>query len=335
MGPTAAYAQVATTIAQLKAITAANRSPNFCLLLPEIGSWVYYSPASTATADDVSVFMPSDSVGRWIVTNQLPSHTSLAIRGLGATPAIRLSSIEGRGVITPGTQGLTIGGSANTLGFYGVNPVANATINSPGQNTTDMHRCLSEIRTRLQSVGLITGGTIGAATFEKIYNVSNPTDDLIGLLGTVNSVFTNPHPSKTTNSASSIGLGTVVMFTDRTDNDFYPSDIANSWVQIDIATNDTSRRVTLTGLGLKSRNNAAVHLPINLTIEGSNDGAVFTTIFTWASIGFTAASQWRAATFSNSTGYRYIRVRQPGVNSTGGNFLTLSELALYGSLNVL
>jgi len=72
MVPTAGYAQVATTIAQLKAITAANRSPNFCLLLPQIGSWVYYSPTSTATADNVHVFMPADNVGRWLTTNQLP-----------------------------------------------------------------------------------------------------------------------------------------------------------------------------------------------------------------------------------------------------------------------
>ena len=70
--PSVGYAQVASTIVQLKAITAANRTGNFCLFLPAIGSWVYYDSTSTATANDTHVFLPNDGVGRWLVTNQLP-----------------------------------------------------------------------------------------------------------------------------------------------------------------------------------------------------------------------------------------------------------------------
>ncbi len=331
--PVAGYAQVATTIAQLKSIPPENRSPNFCILVPEIGSWVYYSPTSTAPADDVAVFMPTDAIGRWIVTNQLPSVASLAVRGTGGN-AINLSSDQGRGLITPGTQGLTIGGSASKLGFYGVTPAASATIASPGSNTTDMLRCLTEIHSRILAVGLITGGAIAANSFEKTYNPANPTDDLIGLLGTVNSVFTNPHPTKITNTASSIAFGTSAVITDRTDNDFYTNTVANSWVQIDIGANNPSRRVSLTGFGIKSRPPNGHH-PLSVVIEGSNDGTTFATIHTWSSIGITAVLQWRGVVFAGSIPYRYIRIRQPGLDSSNGNYLALTEIALYGSLNVL
>lgn len=65
----AGYSQVATTIAQLKAITAANRSPNFALLLPATGSWYYYHSTSSESPDDLTVIQPDDGVGRWIAVS--------------------------------------------------------------------------------------------------------------------------------------------------------------------------------------------------------------------------------------------------------------------------
>lgn len=65
--PSPGYAQVATTIAQLKAITAANRVSNFTLLLS--GTWYSYSSTSTATPDDLTIIQPDDGVGRWVATS--------------------------------------------------------------------------------------------------------------------------------------------------------------------------------------------------------------------------------------------------------------------------
>lgn len=76
--PSVGYAQVATNVVQLKAITAVNRTSNYCLFIPDIGSWVYYDSSSTATADDTHIFLPNDGVGRWLVTNRLPYFAAAA-----------------------------------------------------------------------------------------------------------------------------------------------------------------------------------------------------------------------------------------------------------------
>lgn len=67
--PSAGYSQVATTIAQLKAITPANRVQNFSLFLPVTGSWYYYDETSTETPDDLTIVQPDDGVGRWRATS--------------------------------------------------------------------------------------------------------------------------------------------------------------------------------------------------------------------------------------------------------------------------
>jgi hypothetical protein len=63
------YSLAATTIAQLKAITPANRVNNFTLLLPATGSWYYYNATSSDTPDDLTVIQPDDGVGRWIAVS--------------------------------------------------------------------------------------------------------------------------------------------------------------------------------------------------------------------------------------------------------------------------
>jgi len=179
-----------------------------------------------------------------------------------------------------------------------------------------------------------SGGNFTGTLAIRLLNTADYANDLITLLGTNNSVFTNPHPIKTTNSASSVGSGTVQMFTDRVDNELQSNNVENSWIQVDIANNDTSRRVILTGLGLKSRSSTASS-PVGVVIEGSNNASTFTLIHTWSSIGFTAGNQWRGVAFNNNISYRYVRIRQPGASTSSNNFFTLNEVALYGVLNIL
>lgn len=83
--PSAGYSLVAGTIVQLKAITAANRSPNFALLLPATGSWYYYDPASNQTPDDLTSIQPDDGLGRWLAANLQPV---LAVANSAANSAI-------------------------------------------------------------------------------------------------------------------------------------------------------------------------------------------------------------------------------------------------------
>lgn len=280
----APYALIAPTVAALKALTAAQRVANYCLFIPTLGSWVYYSSTSTATANDTTIIQPTDGLGRWIVSNQ------------SAAPS---------------------GGGGGITRQPGLEPAA-ATL-------TDLQRAVNQVLSTLTAAGVTA-----AIIHTRNYDAANPTNDLINLLGTNNGTvaFANPHPAKITNSASGIMSGTVVMLTDRANDDFYTSEIANSWVMIDFG---GTRTISLNGLGLKSRSSSATHLPANLIIEGGNDGTSFTLIYNWTSIGFTAINQDRfSPTFATSPTFRYIRIRQSGLNSSGANFFTIGELYLYG-----
>lgn len=282
----APYALIAPTVAALKALPPGLRAPNYCLFIPALGSWVYYSSTSTAADNNTTIFQPNDGAGRWIVTNQ------------PAAPS------GGSGI----TRQPGIATAAATL--------------------TDLQRAVNQILSTLT-----TAGVTEVSGFTRNYDAANPTNDLINLLGTNNNTvaYTNPHSAKITNSASSIGTGTVAQLTDRTDSDFYTNNIANSWVQIDLT---SSRTVKLNGIGIKNRD-GNVSSPSSLTIEGSNDGTTFTSIFAWSGIGYTAPYQWRYTTFTESPSYRYTRIRQPGLNASSSNFLGVSEINLYGSLSAL
>lgn len=181
-----------------------------------------------------------------------------------------------------------------------------------------------------------TSGTIALnlTSLTVPYNVNNAGLDLLWCLGMGDAGYITPTTTKIILLASSVGIGDAAMLVDRSDNDFYTDNVTNSWVRIDIANGNTTRRITLTGLGYRSRANASVSLPITLIIEGSNDGTTFNNIFNWNNIGFTSGYQWKyTPSLSNNISYRYLRIRQPGVDSSGSNFLTGNEIRLYGTID--
>lgn len=288
---TAPYAEIAPTVADLKALTPELRCPNHCLFVPSLGSWVYYSATSTTAANDTTIFEPNDGLGRWIVTNQptAPSGGSSGGSGITQQP--------------------------------GIDPAVATLI--------DLQRVTNQILSTLTAAGITT-----AVGFTRNYDAANPTRDLIHLLGTNgdSTTFANPHPAKITNSASSVPNGTVAMLTDRAFSSFNTNDSANSWAQIYFG---AERTVKLSGIGLQHYSAINTHSIVNAIIEGSNDGATFTQIFQWNNIGFTAPNQEKFVTFAESPSYRYIRIRQPGINTAGTNHLCLGEVYLYGTLSVL
>lgn len=288
MSITAGYSEIATTVAQLKAVPAANRCPNLCLFVPSIEGWVYYNPTSTATANDTTIFAPNDGIGRWIFTNQ-PTAPS--------------------------------GGSSGITQQPGLEP-AQATL-------SDLQRAVNQILSTLTAAGITQ-----PSGFTRNYDLGNPTNDLINLLGTNNgsAAFTNPHPAKITNTAISALAGAVSDFTNRANSDFNTDLNSNAWVQVDFG---SSRTVRLTGVGLKSRSLNTSHMPLRIIIEGSNDNITFTQIFDWTNIGFTATNQDKFTPFTQSPSYRYIRLRQPVANSSGANYLTVGEIYFYGNINAL
>ncbi len=203
-------------------------------------------------------------------------------------------------------------------------------------NTTAINNLGAKITSLENIINSLISASNGSTPigFTKNYNSANPSDDLINLLGTNNGTvaYVNPHPSKITNSASSVEVGNVSFFTDRINNDFYTANTTNSWVMVDFG---SARTVRLNGLGWKSRSAFNGNHPANLIIEGSNNNSSFELIANWQNIGFTNVTQDRYTAFAISPAYRYIRVRQSGLNSSSSNFLSTGEIYFYGTISAL
>lgn len=287
---TAPYAEIAPTVAALKALTPEERCPNHCLFVPPLGSWVYYSPTTTTAANNTTIFEPNDGLGRWILAQPAPS-------------------------------GGSSGGSVTQQ--PGIDPAA-ATL-------TDLQRAVNQILSTLTAAGIT-----GAITYSRNYDSANPTNDLTNLLGTNGGTvaYANPHPSKILASASSTQQGATANLFNRIADYWHSNNTAGQWLSIDIAVDNASRKINLSGIGLQNMPQAGNTL-VNAAIEGSNDGTSWTLIHQWNAVGFTAASQWKYTTFSPSAAYRYIRIRSTSADSSGQNFFGLSEINLYGALSSL
>lgn len=65
------YADIASTISQLKALNTAELEDKLTIFVKELNSWVTYDSSSNLASDDITVISPSSGVGRWKVTNIL------------------------------------------------------------------------------------------------------------------------------------------------------------------------------------------------------------------------------------------------------------------------
>lgn len=63
------YADIASTIDQLKSLNTAILEDKVTIFVKELSSWVTYDSSSNLASDNTTVFSPSSGVGRWKVTN--------------------------------------------------------------------------------------------------------------------------------------------------------------------------------------------------------------------------------------------------------------------------
>jgi hypothetical protein len=153
--------------------------------------------------------------------------------------------------------------------------------------------------------------------------------------------FTNPATTGAVNPiASTTSTGTPPLLTDRQASLWNTADAGNSWVAWDFANNT----ISLSKYTLRNRSGAG-HFPRNWVLEGTNSISAFSVAglnaATWTSIdtrvsdsSLLAPSDYYTITINGSTAsYRYIRLRQTGLNSNSANFLCLGEIEFYGVLS--
>lgn len=170
---------------------------------------------------------------------------------------------------------------------------------------------------------ILVSNTLGTATL----NLSNADRDLIYLIGASSTGYTNPTGIAITVTASANPNGDQTTYPfDRSYTDFIFGGSVNAWLQVDFG---SSRSVTPNAIGWKARSDLSYN-PVTLLIQGSNNGTSWTTLNTWITGGFTA-NQWKYQSFSNSTGYRYMRFQLSGTDNLGSYYLGGQEARIYGS----
>ena len=101
----------------------------------------------------------------------------------------------------------------------------------------------------------------------------------------------------------------------------------NSWVQFDLK----SSLLKINYYSLKARTNYP-QLNVNWKLQGSNDTLIWIDLDSQSNNEL-SNGQWFSKSITNQNNiYRYFRVLQTGLNSSGDNILTLGQLELYGTL---
>lgn len=105
------------------------------------------------------------------------------------------------------------------------------------------------------------------------------------------------------------------------------TNVAGQWVMMDLL----DHTFAPTRLSLRHYADASSSI-INFVIEGSPDNSAWTNLLTVTAATAAASFAWRNWAISGASAYRYLRVRQTGLNAGGTNWLELSEWEWYGTL---
>ena len=140
--------------------------------------------------------------------------------------------------------------------------------------------------------------------------------------------------------ASTTGLGSASDISDRVGSNFYTDNLPDQWLTWDLGSGNA---IAVDKYTLRNRNFDTNHLPRNWVLEGTNSVGTFDVAginaATWTAIDtrvndgtLVATDQYYTLTINGSIDpYRYIRLRQSGVNSLGASFFTLGEAEFYGT----
>lgn len=155
--------------------------------------------------------------------------------------------------------------------------------------------------------------------------------------------WTNPHTAGyVTIVNTTLAGGATADFVDRTANlGTFLANTANDFVGVDLG---SGRTLTPTKYSIRNRADDATNLPRNWKLQGTNAVSADTSSgfasATWTDLDtqtsnatITAASGWASCTVTGAGAYRYLRVIQTGLNSSGANYFTIAEVEFYGTLS--
>jgi hypothetical protein len=144
-----------------------------------------------------------------------------------------------------------------------------------------------------------------------------------------NGTWTNPKTAgRIAITSSSLLSGTLDAIADRASSDTYTTNSANSWYVFDLGSNQS---LALKGWAYRSRSLVTSSTPTAMMLEGSNDNSTWTLIDT-RSLSVASPDQWFYFGQNPGASYRYFRLTQTALTSSGDNYFTIGEFELYGTL---
>lgn len=154
--------------------------------------------------------------------------------------------------------------------------------------------------------------------------------------------WTNPHTAGrlTVVTSPPDGGANPALVVDRANNDFNTTNVALSFIGVDVGFGRTLR---VNAYSIRNRASFSTDSIRNWKLQGANmvagnteaqwNAATWTDLDTHvADATISAAAQWGTFTLALTAGYRYLRVLQTGLNSSGGNHLCFGEFEFYGRL---
>lgn len=177
------------------------------------------------------------------------------------------------------------------------------------------------------------GGGGGGGTVQLDWVSDGDDNGVFYYRGTNNgpSAWSNPHNSGVISLSASTSFGDIAELVDRQQSanaDWYSDNLANQWMQIDLLTYQLiPNRYTL--------QNTDAYITQNWQFQGSNDAINWTTLDTVTNNNGTSSYDWLSRTITTTTNFRYFRILMNGFDSNGGQYLTFSEIELYGTLSLI
>lgn len=184
-------------------------------------------------------------------------------------------------------------------------------------------------------ISLFNAPIVGGVNLTYVSN--GDTNGLVYYLGTNNltTTFSNPHPSKLSISASSnLSGGTSVPdILSRLvgGNLYYSANVVNESITVTLVNNT----INLTHYSIRTRNDQNNNQLRSWKLQGSNNNSTYVDLdIKTNNTTIVGINTWHTFPIPSSTFYKYIKLINTGVDSSGSNFfLCIGGLEFYGQLS--
>lgn len=208
------------------------------------------------------------------------------------------------------------------------------TVNAIQLNQWSVDISVSDYQTTITNSSSSNSNTPPVQTVNLDYVADGDTNGVFYYLGTNRNTvaFTNPAINNviTLNQIDALNEGAIAKnLADRDSNSIaHTQNTQNAWFMVDLK----DKTLILSRYSLKARSDLNDHNPRHWKLQASNDSLNWLDLDTQDTSTLSNGSWYSPPVANQTTGYRYFKLLQTGVNSANLNYFVLAEWELYGKL---